>query len=124
MTRSTWDDAEAAHLADVSGLARRLLAAEDPYEVALEIMGTSAMVMRVDPAGSVYRIWGVLTDWIELKPDERERAEAEMARAAREWLALDLADRGAVGTYLDYWEYDVCGYERSQPDRGAVAPDF
>ncbi len=33
-----------------------------------------------------------------------------MVRAARGWLALDLADREAVARYLHYWVHDVCGY--------------
>ncbi|MEU7655716.1 hypothetical protein AB0C42_29265 [Micromonospora taraxaci] len=35
-----------------------------------------------------------------------------MARPGREWLALDSHDSHAVRRYVDYWLYDVCGYER------------
>ncbi|MEO3772778.1 hypothetical protein [Micromonospora sp. B9E7] len=94
----------------VTALARDLVATDEPYEVGLEIHGVSAHAsMEVEPAGLVYLIWGELTDWVELKPDENEQAAAEMFRAAREWLSLDLADREGVARYLNYWVYDVCG---------------
>jgi hypothetical protein len=57
-------------------------------------------------------LWGALTDWVEVKPDEEDIARAEMIRAAREWLALNPHDSDAVDAYLDYWLHDVCGYER------------
>ncbi|MEU4483171.1 hypothetical protein AB0F68_34730 [Micromonospora sp. NPDC023966] len=76
-------------------------------------MGETLDVMTIgEYAGSIYCLRGALTDWVELKPDEEERAFAEMARAAREWLALDPRDSGTVRRYFDYWLYDVCGYER------------
>ena len=97
----------------VTALAKDLLTTDNPYEVALEIHGLSAHAsMGMGPADSVYLIWGELTDWMELKPEENVQAEAEMARAAQEWLSLDLADRKAVTRYLDYWVHDVCGYAR------------
>ncbi|MFG1651918.1 hypothetical protein ACGFIE_18540 [Micromonospora sp. NPDC049275] len=113
MTGPARDDAEVAYMREVTALAESLIAAKDPYEVALDIHGVSAHAsIEVDPAGYVYLIWGELTDWVELKPDEHEQAAAEMVRAAREWLSLDLADREAVARYLDYWVHDVCGYAR------------
>ncbi|MGW3891442.1 hypothetical protein ACWD69_22360 [Micromonospora chokoriensis] len=113
MTGPGQDDAEVAYMREVTALAESLIAAEDPYEVALDIHGVSAHAMiEVDPAGSVYLIWGELTDRVELKPDEHEQAIAEIVRAAREWLSLDLANHEAVGRYLDYWVHDVCGYAR------------
>lgn len=97
----------------VTVLAKDLLASDDPYEVALEIHGISAHAStEFESAGSVYLIWGELTDWMELKTEENEQAEAEMVRAAREWLSLDPANREAVARYLDYWVHDVCGYAR------------
>jgi hypothetical protein len=113
MTNPMQDDAEVAYVQEVTSLAKDLIATDDPYQVGLDIHGVSAHAsMEVEPAGFMWLIWGALTDWIELKPDESEQAAAEMVRAAREWLALDLADREAVGGYLDYWVHDVCGYAR------------
>lgn len=97
----------------VTALAEELVATDDPYEVALEIYGVSALAsLEIEPAGFVWLIWGELTDRMELKPDETEQAAAEMVRSAREGLSLDLADREAVERYLDYWVHDVCGYAR------------
>lgn len=101
------------YLQQVTTLAEELVAADDPYEVGIGIHGLSAHAStEVEPAGFVWLIWGALTDWVELKPDETEQAAAEMVRAAREWLSLDLADRAAVARHLNYWVYDVCGYAR------------
>lgn len=53
------DDAEVAYLAEITALARQLLAADDPYWAGAEIQGTSARaLMEVEPAGPVYRIRG------------------------------------------------------------------
>ncbi|ETK33070.1 hypothetical protein MPTA5024_26460 [Microbispora sp. ATCC PTA-5024] len=41
-------------------------------------------------AVSMYNLWGDLTDWVELKPAEEDLVKADMVRAAREWLALNL----------------------------------
>ncbi|SBT40904.1 hypothetical protein [Micromonospora auratinigra] len=107
------DDAEVAYLRQVTALARDLVAADDPYEPALEISGVSAQAsLEVEPAGYVWLIWGDLTDRMELRPDEDEQSAAEMLRAARAWLALDLTDRAAVAGYLEHWVHDVCGYAR------------
>lgn len=76
---------------------------------------TLGVITSGEYAGSMYCLWGALTDWVELKPDEEARACAEMARAAREWLALDPRDSDAVCRYFDHWLYDVCGYKRRNP---------
>ncbi|MEV1321216.1 hypothetical protein AB0J14_34660 [Micromonospora arborensis] len=113
MTGPVQDDAEVAYLREVTALAKSLIAAEDPYEVALDIHGVSAHAsLEVEPAGFVWLIWGDLTDRVELNPDGHEQAAAEMVRAAREWLSLDLANREAMARYLDYWVHDVCRYAR------------
>ncbi|GIJ50380.1 hypothetical protein Val02_72660 [Virgisporangium aliadipatigenens] len=111
MTGRAWDDAEAEHLTQVTALAERLVTAEDPYEAGLELWGHAGRTAG-ELAVGMQLIWGFLTDRVELKPEEGQQARAEMRRAAREWLALDLADRAAVEGYLDYWLHDVCGYDR------------
>ncbi|MGQ5262828.1 hypothetical protein ACTWLT_18980 [Micromonospora sp. ZYX-F-536] len=94
-------------------LAEQILRADEPYDLGLLFMGETLDVMTIgEYADSMYCVWGALTDWVELKPDEQDRAFAEMTRAAREWLALDPHDNDAVFRYFDYWLYDVCGYER------------
>jgi hypothetical protein len=64
-----------------------------------------------ESAGRLYLIWGALTDWVELRPDEEQLTMSEMLRGAREWLTL-CDDRDAVDRYFDHWLYDVCGYKR------------
>ena len=86
------------------------------YRSARRIWGTS-----MEHAGSsttlmwpLWLMWGSLTDWVELRPEETELAEAAMARAAREWLSLpDSAE--ARRAYFDRWLYDELGYERPRP---------
>ncbi len=107
------DEAWSAYLERARDLAEQILRADDPYDLGLLFMGETLDVMKIgEYAGSMYCLWAALTDWVELKPDEEDRAFAEMARAAREWLALDPHDGDAVLKYFDYWLYDVCGYER------------
>jgi hypothetical protein len=107
------EEAWSAYLDLTRRRAEQLLQTVDPYDVALQFMGDTLDVLTIgDFAGSMYVLWGELTDWVELKPDEQDRAEAEMVRAAREWLAPDPRDSNAVARYFDYWLHDVCGHER------------
>ncbi|MFG1841698.1 hypothetical protein ACGFH8_25120 [Micromonospora sp. NPDC049175] len=89
----------------------QLVTAQDPYEVGMELWDASGRAAG-ELAYNMQLIWGALTDWVELKPEDGQQARAEMQRAAREWLALDSADRTAVERYLDDWVHDVCGYDR------------
>ena len=110
---SSDDEAWSAYLERARELAEQILRADDPYDLGLQLSGEAANAMSIgEDAGRMWWLWGALTDWVELKPDEEDRAFAEMARAAREWLALDPHDRDAVLRYFDHWLYDVCGYER------------
>jgi hypothetical protein len=62
----------------------------------------------------LWLLWGALTDWVEVKPEEADQAESAMRRAAHEWLALpDNAE--AQRAYFDRWLYDEMGYERPNP---------
>ena len=63
-------------------------------------------------------LWGALTDWIEVRPAETDRAELAMRRAAREWLSL-LDDGEARREYFDRWLYDEMGYERPRQPHAA-----
>ncbi|MEU0963600.1 hypothetical protein ABZ328_29255 [Micromonospora aurantiaca] len=102
---------DAEHLAKVTALMGQLLTAQDPYEVGVELWGCSGRAAG-EVAPDMQLIWGALTDWVELKPEEGQQAKARVRRAAQEWLALDLANRAAIERYLDYWVHDVCGYGR------------
>ncbi len=59
----------------------------------------------------LWLLWGALTDWVEVNPEEAEEAESAMRRAAHEW--LNLSDNAeAQRGYFDRWLYDEMGYER------------
>jgi hypothetical protein len=62
---------------------------------------------------ALWLLWGALTDWIELKPEQREEAEASIRRAAAEWLqAAD--DEQSWRDYFDRWLYAEMGYSRPE----------
>jgi hypothetical protein len=56
-------------------------------------------------------MWSALTEWYELKPDERPEAVATMRRAAEEWLVI-AADSEARDAYLARWMFDMLGLDR------------
>jgi hypothetical protein len=100
---------------------RKMLSGEaEPYSCGWEIWGTA--FKNADKSMEVmwplWLIWGALTDWAENGPQEKTKAEAEMLRAAREWLSLDRTDPAARKAYLDRWVYDEMGYER-KPEQGS-----
>jgi hypothetical protein len=88
------------------------------YEAGIGMMGyTVTYLTAEESAGSVYVIWGSLTDWIDGpradEPGVYERAITDMRRAARQWLDLRQAGE-ALEPYLDRWVHDECGYGRDQ----------
>ncbi len=96
----------------------QIASATEPYWLAAEVGGcvVDAIIDSL-PAEYVYLIWASLTDRWERKPDERRDAEAQMRRAATEWLAVR-NDAVSRERYFDHWLHDVCGYER-QPSPSA-----
>ena len=66
----------------------------------------------------MWLIWGALTDWVEVKPEETEQAHEAIRRAAREWLLL-ADDPGVQEAYFQRWVYEELGYERSEGARPA-----
>jgi hypothetical protein len=86
-----------------------------PYDPALEILCLASGGHPVDDGDEactgLVSIFGELTDWAELRPEEAGRAEAHMVTAAREWLAVE-GDHEAETHYFDRWRYDVLGFER------------
>ena len=93
---------------------QRLIAAEARrYEIAWEIWGKAMSVVdSPDLMHPLWLIWGALTDWVELRPEETSQAESAMVRAATEWLSLPDGDAAARKSYLDRWVFDELGYER------------
>ncbi len=113
MTHVPTDAEQAAFLARVNQLAAEVDEAGDVYAAGLRLWEVSGLAVDAgELAGNLCALWGALTDWTELKPDEADQAEAAMRRAAREWLALDQMDSGAIQRYFDRWLHDICGYER------------
>ena len=66
----------------------------------------------------MWLLWGALTDWIEVKPEETPQAEAAMRRAAQEWLATR-DEVEAQRAYFERWLYEEMGIERPQATRPA-----
>lgn len=60
----------------------------------------------------LWLLWGGLTDWPEIRPDEASEAAAAMRRAASEFFALDVGDDPAVRAYFDRWLYEELHYGR------------
>jgi hypothetical protein len=85
--------------------------ADDPYEAALSVLGCAVNYMTESVVASrLYQIWAELTDAFELQQD-RARALTEMRRASSEWPPIR-DDSLSRQTYLNHWQYDVCGYQR------------
>ncbi|SCE96420.1 hypothetical protein GA0070607_3745 [Micromonospora coriariae] len=103
-----------AFLARMHLLATEVGEASDVYAAGLRLWEEAGRAVEAgELAGNLCALWGALTDWVELKPDEADQAEAAMRQAAQDWLGVDQADRCAVERYLDHWLHDICGYERT-----------
>ena len=64
----------------------------------------------------LWLLWGVLTDWVEVKPEETDEAEATMREAAQAFLPI-AEDDDALRLYFDQWLYEERGgfYVRPAP---------
>ncbi len=100
---TTADDHIVTALQSINAELERMVAGEvEPYEAGLHIMSTAVRSIELTPVVvSLYLIWAALTDWPELRPEEKIEADAAMLRAAAQWLGLgdDGAARG--GTSID-----------------------
>jgi hypothetical protein len=95
-----------------NALAAKVAAAREPYWPAVDLREClDQAIVRSVEASRLWHIWAELEDRYELNPDKRSEAEDLMRRAAKEWLAVH-GDRAARESYLDRWQYDICGYER------------
>jgi hypothetical protein len=106
------DDHVAAALQSINAELERMVAGEvEPYEAGWHVWSMAGRSVELSPVmGSVYLMWGALTDWPELRPEEKTEADAAMLRAAAEWLGLD--DDAARERYFDTWLYGELGYAR------------
>lgn len=117
------DHAESEALRKIEDQMRRMIDGDAaPYDAGSIIWGT-AMSVATSPElmHPLWLIWGALTDWVELRPEESAQAEATMVRAAREWLAIPSAESHARTAYLQRWVYDEMEYQRSDAEPGAAA---
>jgi hypothetical protein len=103
-------------LKEIENEMRRMLNGEcAPYDAAWAIWRKAFSLATESPEimHPFWLIWGSLTDWVETRPAETPRAESEMLRASREWLALEHEDAKCRKAYLDRWVFDEMGYERN-----------
>jgi len=85
----------------------------DTYEAGLAIWGRAFSLAgdSKDLMWPMWLIWGALTDWVEVKPNEATTARESMLRAAREWLSLEQSPSERKD-YFDRWLFDELGHER------------
>lgn len=91
-----------------------------PYAAGREIHSTAMSAANGDSPDAeqcwaLWLLWGALTDWVELKPDEQSQAEESMRRAAKEWLQLPDGEL-AWRRYFDHWLYSEMGMKRPKND--------
>ncbi len=108
------DVAESEALRMIEDQMRRMIAGDaTPYDAGWIIWGTAMSVIpSPELMHPLWLIWGALTDWVELRPDESAQAETTMIRAAKEWLSVPSTEAHARKAYLDRWVYEEMGYER------------
>jgi hypothetical protein len=97
----------------LNGAIAAVVHADEPYWAAVEVNGLASSFMTEFGLG--YRLscmWSELTDWYELKPEERSEAVAAMRRAAGEWSDIAAGDAGR-DAYLDRWMFDFLGLDRN-----------
>jgi hypothetical protein len=101
------------YLEQARQLAEQVVAAADPYWLGIQFMGITSNVLTTGPyAGSMYVLWGALTDAIELGKVDKSLTMERMRTAARDWLALDPYDDEAVGGYFHHWLDEIVRYGR------------
>ncbi|MDP1849814.1 MAG: hypothetical protein Q8K79_18655 [Solirubrobacteraceae bacterium] len=97
------DADEAETLARLAALADSLGTADEPYWTANDVMAAASDALITSrTACDLYHLWAGLTDWYELKPDDREAAVAAMRRAATEWIAV-MDEPAARAAYFQKW---------------------
>lgn len=104
-------------MATIRGIASELVAgSRAPYAAAWEmweaaVHGISGGEGDQDHIWGLWLLWGALSDWIEIKPEETPLAEESIRRAAAEWLALP-DEPNARTTFFSYWLYEELEMER------------
>ena len=88
---------------------------EDPYKAGREIHHRAfiAVPNSKELMWPQWLLWGALTDWVEVKPNEKDQAYEAIRRASREWLTV-AHDMTLYKPYFDRWLYEELGYERPE----------
>ena len=86
---------------------------EEPYEAGREIWSQAFMAAKdsKELMWPLWLLWGALTDWVEVRPKEKDQAYEAMRRASREWLAL-AHDSTLHKPYFERWLYEELDCER------------
>jgi hypothetical protein len=71
----------------------------------------------------LWALWGVLTTWVEMEPDETDAAEATMREAAQAFLPITEND-DALRLYFDQWLYEERGGFYARPEPPPKNPPF
>jgi hypothetical protein len=108
------DESISAALRRMEADMRSLASSEgDPYEAGRRIWAEAFSLAgeSKDLMWPLWLLWGALTDWIEMKPDETHRACEAMRRASREWL-VGGGQANSRRAYFEKWLYEELGIER------------
>jgi hypothetical protein len=105
--RRVTDADEAETLARIDVLARSLPNADEPYWIAVDVASAASDALVTSLiACDLYQLWTGLTDWYELKPNDRPAAVAAMCRAATGW--ADVKDKPAARkAYFKSWSDEL-----------------
>jgi hypothetical protein len=71
----------------------------------------------------LWLLWGALTDWVEMEPEETEQAEAAMREAAQAFLPIS-DDDDALRLYFDRWLYEERAGFYARPEPPPKNPPF
>lgn len=95
---------------------------EEPYVAARAMSGAGfdgsfCEEKAPDPehCKALWLLWGTLTDWIELKPEQSTEAEDSMRRAAAEWLEV-MDEEPKWRDYFQHWLYSEMGIVRPEKE--------
>ena len=120
-----------AFLAATEDKAQQVLNTEDGYPtywagIAFQDLAANAMAEIKTDDGylaelptAIFLVWAALTDEVDApgrSAEQRAAGSPHMKRAAAEWLSVVSSPEDRTA-YLDRWQYEECGYQRTTPAR-------
>lgn len=107
-------------LATIRAHAEDLMAARtQPYDAGWAMWSAALCGVERSTDGehchALWLLWGGLTDWVEIKPEDIGAAERAMRRAAHDWLTV-ADDESRWRSFFEHWLYDELGYARRPDD--------